>query len=939
MSAAIAVLPEAPVHPVALAPRAPSPSLRGRHGECATLDRLVDDALAGQSGVLVLRGEAGVGKTELLEHAYRRAAGCRVARAGAIESETELAFAGLHQLCGPMLDRLDQLPLPQRDALAGVFGMRAGGHPDRLIVGLSVLGLLTEVAAEEPLVCLVDEADSLDRESAQALAFAARRLGAEPVAIVLAVRERVPELAGLPELVVEGLRDADARALLASVVNGPLDERVRERILSETRGNPRALLELPRDLSPAALAGGFGLPDTVPLSDGLETRFLRQVESLPAETRRLLLVAAAEPIGEPLLLWRAASRLGIGTDAAAPAEIEQLLHVGARVRFSNPLVRSAVYRAAAPDERRTVHAALAAVTDPEIDPDRRAWHRAKAAVEADEELAAELERSSGRAQERGGVAAAAAFLEQAASLTPDPARRARRALAGAHAKLAAGAPDATLALLAVAEAGPLEHLQQARAERLRAQVAFTLTRGADAHALLLSAAERLARCDVRLARSTYLEAFATASYLGRLGGDDALVEAAEAARTAPPAPWPPRAVDLLLDGLALRFTDGYAAAAPTLKRALRAALREEPGEERDILSTWIRCRVAMELWDDETLHVLAAREIQLAREAGVLSELPIALCFRAASKLLAGEFASAATTLEEARAIPDTAANTPIPYTSILLTAWQGAEPRTSDAIAAAMADAGARGDGRAITAAHFATALHANAGGRHEAALAAAQQACEQEELAATNLVVPELIEAAARCGRHDVAAAALERLSAQARASGTDWALGIEARCRALLSEGRQADELYREAIERLGRTQVAVELVRAHLLYGEFLRRTGRLAEARGELRLAHERFETMGAEAFTARAAGELVATGERRRHRTAGPRDSLTAQQARIARLASAGNSNQEIGAQLFLSPRTVEYHLNKVFRKLNISSRVQLEHALPADAREVLGAA
>jgi DNA-binding CsgD family transcriptional regulator len=923
------------------APTAPGTqtTLRGRSRECAALERLVNGALAGRSGVLVLRGEPGVGKTALLEHVRECACGCRVARAGGSESEMDLPFAGLHQLCGPMLHRLERLPAPQQEALAAAFGMRTGGTPDRLLVGLSVLGLLSEVAADEPLICLLDKADSLDRESVQALAFAARRLEAEPVAIVLAAREPLPELAGLPELVVEGLGDADARALLASVVSGPLDEPVRERVLSETRGNPLALLELQQGLSPAELAGGFGLPDALPPSDRLEETSLRRLEPLPAETRRLLLVAAAEPIGESLLLWRAADRLGIGTDAAAPAEAEQLLSIGTRVRFQHPLVRSVIYRAAAPEERRAVHRALADVTDPTIDPDRRAWHRAKAAKGPDEELAGDLERSAGRAQERGGMAAAAAFLEQAATLSRDPGRRAGRALAAAQAKFAAGAPDATLALLAMAEAGPLDEPQRARIERLRAQIAFTVARGGDAPALLLRAARRLEPRDIRVARATHLEALATASFLGRLGGDRGLLEAAEAARAALPAPWPPRAVDLLLDGLAVRFTDGSAAAAPTLKRALSAARHQNARDKGDILWTWATCGAAMELWDDETLHVLAARELELARDAGVLTELPIALGFRAASQLLAGDFTAAAAAIEEGDAIAEATGSVPMLDTAILLTAWRGDRERASHTIAACVADATARGDGRAITTAEFATGLLSNGLGRYEAALAAAQKASEHDELAVTCFVAPELIEAAVRCERHEIAAAALEQLRTRTRASGTEWALGIEARCRALLSEGRQADALYREAIERLGRTRVGVQLARAHLLYGEWLRRERRTLEARDQLRIAHERFESMGAEAFATRAAAELAATGERQRRPTADTLDNLTPKQAQIARLARAGMSNQQIGAQLFLSPRTVEYHLNKVFRKLDISSRNQLEQALPEDAQELLGAA
>jgi DNA-binding CsgD family transcriptional regulator len=615
-------------------------------------------------------------------------------------------------------------------------------------------------------------------------------------------------------------------------------------------------------------------------------------------------------------------------DAAALAEAEQLITVGARVRFRHPLLRSAIYRAASPEERRIVHGALADVTDAWIDPDRCAWHRAKAAVTPDANLADELERSAGRARERGGVAAEAAFLEQSAVLTPDPGPRAARALVAAQAKFTAGSHDD--ALVAVAEAGPLDDLQRVRVERLRAQL-VTVMGGDSAPALLLSAAKRLESHDVRLARATHLEALATASFRAGPGADRGLLEAAEAALAAPPAPWPPRVVDLLLDGLAVRFIDGFAAAAPALKRALKTARLNDVRESGDILWTWLTCRVAMELWDDATLDLVAAREIQLARDAGILTELPTALCFHASSQLLAGDFASAAAAIDEARALTPQSGISPLPYTSIMLTAWRGDEARASSKIEACVADATARGDRRASIAAECATALLFNGLGRYEAALAAAQKASDHDDLGVSCFVAPELIEAAVRCDRPEVAAAALEQLSARTGPSGTEWALGIEARCRALLSEGRQADALYREAIERLGNTRVAVELARAHLLYGEWLRRERRPLEAREHLRIAHESFESMGAEAFAARAATGPAASSERVKSQSPGTLDSLTAREAEIAGLARAGNSNQQIGAQLFLSPRTVEYHLHKVFRKVNITSRSQLAGALPAD--------
>ena len=556
----------------------PAEVLHDRRVEREALGGLLAAVRGGQSRVLVVSGEPGVGKTALLESAIGSASGFRVVRAVGVESEMELAFAALQQLCAPLLDRLDRLPAPQRDALGVAFGLRAGDAPDRFLVGLAVLSLLAEVAEEQPLVCVVDDAQWLDRASAQALVFVARRLLAESVALLVATREPSEELRGFQELVVEGLRDGDARALLGSVLRVPLDERVRERIVAETRGNPLALLELPRGLTPAELAGGFGLPDAPGLSGRIEDSFRRRLAGLPAETQRLLLVAAAEPVGDPVLVWRAAERLGIGVQAAA--ETDGLLAIGARVTFRHPLVRSAVYRAASPEDRQAAHRALADATDPEVDPDRRAWHLAQATPGFDEDVASELERSAGRAQARGGLAAAAAFLERAAALTPEPSRRAERALAAAQAKHQAGAFDAALRLVAIAESGPLNELQRAQVDLLRGQIEFAVNRGSDAPPLLLKAAKRLEPLDIGLARVTYLEALSAAISAGRLGGRDGVRKTADAARRAPPSPEPPRAPDLLLDGLAVLHTEGYAAGTPMLKRALRRVPRRRTFQRR-----------------------------------------------------------------------------------------------------------------------------------------------------------------------------------------------------------------------------------------------------------------------------------------------------------------------------------------------------------------------
>ena len=911
--------------------------LRGRRAECLELDRLLEAMHTGQSAVLVLRGEAGIGKTALLEYTAERAEGCRVLHAVGVESEMELAFAGLQQLCAPMLDRLEQLPGPQRDALGTAFGLRTGEPPDRFLVGLAVLSLLAEVAEEgPPLVCLVDDAQWLDRVSAQTLAFVARRLLAERVGLVFAVRAASDEheLAGLPEQVVGGLSDGDARALLDSAT-GRLDERVRDRIVAETRGNPLALLELPRGLTPAELAGGFARPDASPLASQIEQSFLRQLQPLPVETRLLLLTAAAEPVGDVTSLWRAVERLGIGADAAAPAEAAGLIEFGARVRFRHPLVRSAAYRAGGVGDLQEVHRALADVTDPDLDPDRRAWHRAHAAVGPDEEIAAELERSAGRAQARGGLAAAAAFLERAAMLTTEPAHRARRTLTAAQAKHQAGAPDAALELLATAKAGPLDELGRARVELLGAQIAFAVRRGRDAPPLLLRAAQHLEPLDLRLARDTYLDAFAAATFAGRLASGGGMLEVAQGALAAPPSLQPPLAADLLLDGLALRTTQSHAAGAPVLREALNAFCSERLPNDEAIRWFWLASHVAAtDLWDDEIWDALSARQVQLARDAGALTVLPIALVTRIALHLIAGESAAAASLVEELAAILEATGSYLAPYGAVFLAAWCGHEAEASELIEASMSVVVARGEGLGLSSIEWASAMLYNGLRRYEDARAAAQQVREYPHDRMFSWVLPEFIEAAARSGRAEGADDALKRLAESTRASGTDWALGIEARSRALLSDGEAAEYLYREAIQRLGRTRIRFELARAHLLYGEWLRRENRRIDARERLRTAHEMFSTMGAEAFAERAARELLATGEKARKRTADTRDQLTAQETQIAELARDGHSNPEIGAQLFISPRTVEYHLHKVFTKLEISSRNELQRVLPSEARE-----
>ncbi len=907
----------------------PQSVLRGRYSECEVLTRLLDEVPTGRSSVLVLRGEAGCGKSALLDFMLERAAGFRVARVVGVESEMELAYAGLHQLCAPMLDRVEKLPPPQRDALRVAFGLQEGTAPDGFLIGLAVLTLLASVAEERPLACVIDDAQWLDRASVQSLAFVARRLVVDPVALIFAVREPSDELTGLPELKVQGLGERDSHLVLASAISGPLDVQVRDRIVAETRGNPLALLQLPRVLTPTELAGGFGLPNMAAVASCVEQSFYRQFQSLPDDTQQLLVTAAAEPIGDIMLLRRAAELQGIGGDAAAPAVAAGLVELGTRVRFRHPLVRSAVYQSVSVGDREAAHRALADATDLTLDPDRRAWHLARAASGPDEAVADELERSAERARARGGAVAAAAFLERATELTPDRARRGARALAAAQAKLLAGAPDSAHALLAAAELAPLDGIRRAGLERLRAQLSFLLRRGNEAPSLLLDAAEHLKALDPQSARETYLEAFGAAIFAGRLSkSGGGLADAAAAARTAPPARQPARAIDLLLDGLVTRFTEGFVPGVQPLQRALRA-LSEEGRSQDDTRWLWLGCRVAADLWDDELWHELTARQLRHARAAGWLTALPIALTYRAGVDLHAGEFAAAAELIDEAAVITEATGSPPLMYSSLVLAAWRGQEAQATTLIRTSIEDATARGEGRAIALADYATAVLYNGLSRYQDSLAAAQRVCEHDDLGLLGWGLTELVEAAARSDRPDIGATALRRLEERTRAAGTEWALGIEARSRATLSDGEAADALYREAVERLARTRITVHLARAQLLYGEWLRRGNRRVEARQQLYLAHDTFSRAGAEGFAERARRELLATGETLRRRTVETHEQLTAQEAQIARLAREDLTNPEIGARLFISPRTVEWHLGKVFAKLDITSRKQLRRALP----------
>jgi DNA-binding CsgD family transcriptional regulator len=901
--------------------------LRGRAGECALLDDLLSAIRRSESRSLVLRGEAGIGKTALLEYLIASASDFTVVRAVGVESEMELAFASLHQLCAPLLDRLPELPDPQRRAVEIVFGLSAGPAPDRFFVGLAMLGLFAAAAEQRPLLCVVDDAQWLDRASALTLAFVTRRLLAEPVGIVFSAREPGEELRHLSEMEVRGVRDGDARALLSSAVRFRLDERIRDRIIAETRGNPLALLELPRGLTARQLAGGFGLVEAQGLAGRIEESFVRRVETLSEDARRVLLVAAAEPVGDPLLLLAACERLGIAV-SAVDAETDGLLALGERVTFRHPLVRSAVYGAATREQRREVHLALAEATDDSVDPDRRAWHLATAAAGPNEPVAEALEQSAGRAQARGGLAAAAAFLHRSVVLTSDPTQRVRRALAAAQASLHAGSFEGALALLASAEASTPDELQAAHVELLRGQIEFASSLGTRAPPLLLSAAQRLERLDPELARETYLDAWGAALFAGHLASAGSLVEVSRAAASAPRPTGPLRPSDLLLDALCTLVTEGRAAAAPLLRRATTVLANEASPAQENLRWGWRPLLPPILLWDEDGWLAISARHLREARDAGALARLPIDLIDWANCVTWCGDFGAAAVTIAEADAITKATGTHMAPYAELLLSAHRGQED-ASPLIESTIRDAGTGGQGLGVQFAEWVSAILYNGLGRYDRALASAQRAAEETpQLHVSPWASTELVEAAVRSGEPDVAAGALERVMAATATCDTDWGRGIQARCRALLSDGESADRLYCEAIERLARTRRRPELARAHLLYGEWLRRENRRVDARDQLRTAHEMLATIGMEAFAERARKELQATGEKVRRRTVETRDDLTAQERQIAALARQGSSNPEIAAQLFLSPRTVEWHLRNVFTKLGIRSRRELVNAL-----------
>jgi len=899
--------------------------LLGRGDECAVLDELISGVRGGHSRRLVLKGEAGIGKTALLDYAVESAREMRLLRATGVESDMELAFAFLHQLCAPLLDGPNRLPQPQRNALAIAFGESEGPRPDRFMVGLALLGLLAEATEHRPVLCVVDDAQWLDEVSAKTLAFVARRLLAEPVGFLFATREASSELDDLPDLQVSGLAAADARALLRSAVTIGIDDRVRDRIVAETRGNPLALLELPRGLTITELAGGFGLVDEDSLPARLRESFQRRIDALPEGARLFLLIAAAEPVGDPLVIWRAADALEIDA-REVDSNMDSLLTFDGSARFRHPLVRSTVYRSAPPDLRRRVHLALATATDYQVDPDRRAWHLAAAALKPDESVAAELERSAGRAQARGGFAASAAFLGRSVALTEDPTRRAERALNAAEANLHAGAFDTALRLLATLDGAPLDESQRGRADMLCGHIGWASGLGSQAPPLLLSAGRRLEPFDAELARQTYMTAWFAAMQAGP-PAENVMHEICGAIRALPRTDDPPQPHQMLLDGLALLMTEGFEVGTPTLLKATGAlpSVRDE-----DLLRWGMAATIASAVvWDVEGLMATTSRLVRLVREAGALAELPLNLYSLGVATAWMGDLRGAAALAAESESVSAATGSHFPPFLQLRLLSLQGTEQDCAPLIAQVIrqSEAGAQGD--ITTPAHWAGAVLYNGLARYDEAFSAARRAIVNPlNPALPTWALPELVEAAVRSGNQDEAQKALDRLIETTQPSALDSALGIEARTRAMLSDHTEAESAYREAIERLGRTRLRPEAGRAHLLYGEWLRREGRRIEARAELRSAHETFSEIGMEAFTERTRRELMATGEKVRKRSPENRGELTPQEQQIARLARDGFSNAEIGAHLFISVRTVEWHMRKVFQKLGITSRRELRGIL-----------
>ena len=934
--------------------------LVGRAEECQALDCLLVAARHRSSGAVVLRGEAGVGKTALLEHVTRTAGDMRFVQVTGTQSEQGFDFAALHQLLVPFLGALKRLPEPQREALGSAFGLVGGTPTDRFLVGIAALTMITEAALEQPVLCVIDDAQWLDKASTDALGFVARRLSAVPVAMLFAIREeeQQPALDGLAELRLTGLSDEASRDLLASAAGParPVDQGVARRISAATSGHPLALIELGRRLSAAELEGTLPLPEPLPLPESLASAFLRRAAAFPPAARTLLLLAAVEPSGEPGLLWRAAQRLGVRADAADTPGFERVLRLDAVMSFLHPLLRSAIYYGAAASERRRAHLALADASAAGCDPDRRAWHLAAAASGADEEIADELSRSADRARSRRDWSGCAAFLERAATLTPERAKRAARMLAAAEARLNAGDPRVAAALSE--RAGPhLDNpLARARARRLQGTVRAVLGKPAEACPILLDAARALQPLHPEQAWDTLLEAFEAALGAGGFATGAGIAEVLQAVRAAPRREGARESIaGLALDGFAALAEHNDKAGIACLRRAIAVATAQlapdsDPGSHpasdggtspggvpsgeasEQLRFVFIAPLAAYELLDDAALHASCTRAVAQARSQGSPADLASTLGLLSYSEALAGRFAAAEAATSEAReltAATGVAADLRTSIGELAVQAWRGRESAARSLADDRSREATQTGYGFVIGFTAIALTVLELGVGDYQAALRHARNGL-REGMPAEIELLPELIEAAARCDEADEAAAALDKFAVRAQAAGTHWALGLLLRSRALLAPDGDAEELYRGAIAHLGRSRITPQLGRTHLVYGEWLRRQHRRRDARAALYSACDILDSIGAEAFAGRARVELLATGEHVRKRGAAPATELTPQELRIAGLASAGASNREIASQLFISANTVAYHLRKVFRKLEVTNRAALARVLQA---------
>ena len=923
-----------------------------RAAERQALDELLGSVRGGMSGVLVLRGESGVGKSALLDYAVARATDLQILRMAPVESERTLGFAAVHQLLVPVLTATDRLPKPQRRALGVAFGLINAPPADPFLVGLGVLTLLSDAAEVRPVLCAIDDAQWLDEESAHVLSFVARRLRADRVGMLFAIRDTGDSdsrLRALPSLRVGGLPEQDASELLETSIDWPIDPRVAARIIAAAGGNPLAVLEAARGLSREQLDGRAPLPEPLPVGHRIEESFSRRVRELSAQTQMLLLLAATDSGSRGDSLWRAATAMGIPESAAGPAEAAGLVVFGPEVRFRHPLVRSAIYHGATPVQQRQAHRALAQACDPDLDALPRAWHLAAAATRPQERVAAQLAAVADRARRRGGYAAAAALLERAALLTPDDEARAERHLSAARAYLLAGAVDRADTLLTEAAPSLRDPRSIAQTTQLKGRIQFDRGHMAEGVSHLVRAAARLQPVDPRAARDALLSALESAAFAGWASSAALLDEIVRIAKELPATGDPSDLVpDLLLEGYTARLTGGYAAGAPALRRAVAASLGEDIDRDVEpdvaLRNLELAAIPAFDLLDHAATERVAARWIDRARDSGALARLAGGLAFRSALVDAPGGRLDAARAAEsEARELAEATHNPAVvPPTgahTLPALALSGREAETRATAAAVAREAPSRGAaGEAAFAAYWLGVLEISLGNYGSAVTCLDSAYTDDTPLIGTQ-ALPELVEAGVRAGRRDLAERALRRLGDRATATGTPLALGLLARSEALLAAPAEAQQKYEEGLALLGRTGAAPQLARTLLLYGEWLRRQRRRREARDQLRAALDRFEAMALVCFAERARVELRATGEHVRKREVGILEELTPQEAQIAALASRGEANREIAAQLFVSPSTVEYHLRKVFRKYGVTSRTQLAHhvisrGLPAVPRD-----